>query len=100
MSQTVSMPSATTIPSEAPTRASDPPAAKSSKAKIVFPLLLAIATAVGVGSYVQGLGKESTDDAQVEGQGECGAPISGQVKQVLVKDNQHVNAGRHLGAAR
>lgn len=69
-------------------------APKAGKARIVFPLLLAIATVGGVATYLHGLGKESTDDAQVEAHVASVAPrVAGQVKRVLVKDNQEVKAG-------
>jgi membrane fusion protein (multidrug efflux system) len=56
---------------------------------------LLTAAAVGVGGlYVHGLGRESTDDAQVEGRiMNVSARISAQVARVLVEDNQIVNEG-------
>ena len=76
-----------------------PPAVakKPSRAKIVLPALLAVA-AVGVGTSVWlGRGKEATDDAQVEGHvATVAARVPGQVKRVLVKDNQQVKAGEAL----
>jgi len=70
---------------------------KPSRAKIVLPALLAVA-AVGVGTATWlGRGKEATDDAQVEGHvSTVAARVPGQVKRVLVKDNQPVKAGDAL----
>ncbi|HWP09621.1 MAG TPA: HlyD family secretion protein [Polyangiaceae bacterium] len=70
------------------------PAKKRSRALTVLPLL----TAAAIGSFAlvlaAGRGKETTDDAQVEGHVGSVAPrVSGQVKRVLVRDNQRVNAG-------
>lgn len=45
-------------------------------------------------AFLGGAGKETTDDAQIEGHVAFVAPhVAGQVKRVLVKDNQHVKAG-------
>lgn len=64
------------------------------KALIVLPLLAAVAVAGGTVAFVSGAGKQTTDDAQVEGHVAYVAPhVGGQVKRVLVKDNQHVKAG-------
>lgn len=69
-------------------------AAPRSRAKIVLPVLLALALLGGGGSYYAGLGHESTDDAQVEGHvGSVAARVSGQVVKVRVVDNQEVNVG-------
>jgi membrane fusion protein, multidrug efflux system len=69
-------------------------AAPRRKALVVLPLLTALAVAGGSLAYFAGLGKETTDDAQVEGHVAFVAPhVAGQVKRVLVKDNQQVNAG-------
>ncbi len=56
---------------------------------------LLTAAAVGVGGfYAHGVGRESTDDAQVEGRIMNVSPrISAQVARVLVEDNQIVNEG-------
>ena len=72
----------------------EPPKKKSPKARIVFAgVALAIAgTATTV--WVLGRGKESTDDAFVEGHvASVAARIQGQVVKVNVKDNQLVNVG-------
>jgi membrane fusion protein (multidrug efflux system) len=73
----------------------EPP--KRSRAKIVL-AALAAAALIGVGaSYGFGRGKEATDDAQVEGHvATVAARVAGQVKRVLVKDNQPVKAGQAL----
>ena len=45
-------------------------------------------------AFLGGANKETTDDAQVEAHVAFVAPhVAGQVKRVLVKDNQHVKAG-------
>ena len=63
-------------------------------ALVVLPLLAAVALGVGAFSYFGGAGKETTDDAQIEGHVAYVAPhVGGQVKRVLVKDNQHVSVG-------
>lgn len=78
----------------AETAAPTPPAKKTSRAMIVLPVLAGIA-AVGAGAvYWLGRGAEATDDAQVEGHvTNVAARVPGQVKRVLVKDNQVVKAG-------
>src|SRR4051812_10401615 len=65
-----------------------------SRAKILLPILVAIA-AIGSGTtYALSLGTETTDDAQVEGHVANVSPrIGGQVKRVLIQDNQEVKAG-------
>ena len=78
---------------EAP--AATPPAVKKSgRARIVLPVLVAVAAAVGGLSYARGMGNESTDDAQVEGHiVNVAARATGQVAHVLVHDNQLVEEG-------
>src|SRR5262245_37710099 len=65
-----------------------------SRALIVLPLLTLLAGA-GIGGYVFATrGRETTDDAQIEGHVANVAPrVSGQVTKVWVKDNQHVKPG-------
>jgi membrane fusion protein (multidrug efflux system) len=59
--------------------------------------LLAAAALTGGTAWFFSLGKESTDDAQVEGHVlSIAAHISGQVSRVLIKDNQVVGAGQVL----
>lgn len=68
--------------------------ARPSRAKIVFPALAILAATAGGGYYVHGIGRESTDDAQVEGHVVAvAARVSGQVRAVLVSDNQTVHEG-------
>jgi len=63
-------------------------------AVIVLPLLSALALSGGFALFLAGGGKETTDDAQIEGHVAYVAPhVAGQVKRVLVKDNQRVQAG-------
>ncbi len=76
--------------SNAPPAPAAPPAPKkkTSRAKILLPILIATATAIGGVAYARGLGVETTDDAQVEGHlVNVAARINGQVARVLVKDN-------------
>lgn len=69
-------------------------AQKPSRAKVILPVLIAAALGTGAIVYAMGRGKESTDDAQVEGRvSSVSARVSGQVKHVLVKDNQPVQVG-------
>src|SRR5690242_13374340 len=73
-----------------------PPVAnkRTGRAKILLPVLLALATAGGGVAYAAGAGAESTDDAQVEGHlVNVASRIPGQVARVMVKDNQVVEAG-------
>jgi membrane fusion protein (multidrug efflux system) len=71
-----------------------PAAKKTSRAKIVLPVLIALAATVGGVSYVRGIGVEATDDAQVEGHIlNVAARATGQVGRVLVHDNQLVEEG-------
>jgi membrane fusion protein (multidrug efflux system) len=82
---------------EAPTvegETSVAPPAKRSRAKILLPVLIAVAGAGSGTAYLVGRGSESTDDAEVEGHvATVAARVPGQVEQVLVKDNQEVKAG-------
>ena len=99
------MAAATTMTRESepvtPSAAAAPPAEKAalitpkrSKAPFGFGGLLLVAGGIGAYLYISRIGKESTDDAQVEGHvSNVAARISGQVKRVLVKDNQEVKAG-------
>lgn len=64
------------------------------KALVVLPLLTALAVAGGAALLLANRGRETTDDAQIEGHVAYVAPhVAGQVKRVLVKDNQRVQAG-------
>jgi len=60
----------------------------------VFAGLAALALVGALGAWALGHGKESTDDAQVEGRVVSVSPrVSGQVARVLVLDNQSVKQG-------
>jgi membrane fusion protein (multidrug efflux system) len=73
------------------------PAPRRSRAKVVLPVLLLLAAAVGGVKWARGRGLESTDDAQVEGHiVNVAARVSGTVGRVLVADNQRVEAGAVL----
>ena len=81
----------------APAPAEAPP--RRSRAKIVLPVLVALASVAGGTVLWLGRGHETTDDAQVEGHvATVAARVPGQVKQVLVTDNQKVKAGDVLVA--
>lgn len=70
------------------------PAKPRRRAPFVLGGLLLAAAAVAVAIYVTRIGKESTDDAQVEAHvSSVAARVSGQVKRVLVVDNQEIKAG-------
>ncbi len=75
-----------------------PPHGKLTRAQVLLPSLVAVlAAAVGSAIYVTGRGKESTDDAQVEGRvASVSARVSGQVSHVLMQDNQIVEASDPL----
>jgi len=67
---------------------------KRRRAPFVFGGLLVAAGALATFIYVSRLGNEKTDDAQVEGHVSSVAPrVAGQVKRVLVVDNQEVKVG-------
>jgi membrane fusion protein (multidrug efflux system) len=74
-----------------------PPATRATPRSRTKPLIggLLCVAALGAGTaYATGLGKESTDDAQVEGRViTISARVPGQVSRVLVHDNQLVQAG-------
>ncbi|HTS81941.1 MAG TPA: HlyD family secretion protein [Myxococcaceae bacterium] len=60
----------------------------------VFAGLVALAAVGALGAWIFGRGKESTDDAQIEGRVVSVSPrVSGQVEKVLVVDNQSVKQG-------
>jgi membrane fusion protein (multidrug efflux system) len=64
------------------------------RALIVFPVLLVVAVGGATALILSKRGKESTDDAYVEGHVASVSPrVSGQVLRVLVQDNQAVKAG-------
>jgi len=70
---------------------------KHRRAPFVFLGLLAAAGSIATYIYVSRLGKQKTDDAQVEAHvSNVAARTAGQVKRVLVVDNQEVKAGELL----
>ncbi|HEY1340046.1 MAG TPA: HlyD family secretion protein [Bryobacteraceae bacterium] len=70
---------------------------KRSPARIVVPVVLLILAAAGAFTYFAFRDQVSSDDAQVDGHISGIAPkISGNVIEVLVKDNQPVKAGQPL----
>ena len=70
------------------------PAKPRRRAPLVLAGLLVVAGGVAAVLYVSRLGKEKTDDAQVEAHASSvSARIKGQVKRVLVADNQEVKPG-------
>ena len=74
--------------------AAEKPKARRKRAPLVFGGLVLAAGAVAAYLYISRLGKEKTDDAQVEAHvASISARIAGQVKRVLVDDNQAVKAG-------
>ena len=77
-------------PAAAPTR----PGFRQRRSTQVFAGLTALAVVGALGAWALGRGKESTDDAQVEGRVVSVSPrVSGQVEKVLVVDNQSVKQG-------
>lgn len=74
-----------------------PSVKKRRRAPFVLGGLLVVAGAIATYIYVSRLGREKTDDAQVEAHvSNVSARIAGQVKRVLVVDNQEVKAGDPL----
>jgi membrane fusion protein (multidrug efflux system) len=64
------------------------------RALIALPVLAALGIAAGTSAYWLGRGQQTTNDAQVEGHvASVAARVSGQVEEVLVNDNQLVQAG-------
>jgi membrane fusion protein (multidrug efflux system) len=73
------------------------PAKRTSRAKFVLLGLVLAFAGIGGGAYAFGAGKETTDDAFVEGHvANVATRVQGQVVRVLVKDNQEVEAGDTL----
>jgi len=71
-----------------------PSSPKKKKAPLVFGGLAVVALGVAALIYVTRLGKEKTDDAQVEAHvATVSARVAGQVRRVLVEDNQPVKKG-------
>jgi membrane fusion protein, multidrug efflux system len=87
----------TTTPPARPDLAPKAKKAPRKKAPLVLGALVAVAAAIAGYIYVSSRGKESTDDAQVEGHiSNVAARVPGQVKRVLVTDDQQVKAGEVL----
>jgi membrane fusion protein, multidrug efflux system len=83
-------PSSVETPSTSPAERAKP----KGRARVVLPALLGVALVGGLLRFVLTYGRESTDDAQVEGHiGNVAPRVSGQVLKVRVKDNQAVKAG-------
>jgi membrane fusion protein (multidrug efflux system) len=71
-----------------------PPPRPRRRAPIVLGVLVLAAGAVATVLYFSRLGREKTDDAQVEAHASnVSARIAGQVRRVLVADNQNVKVG-------
>jgi membrane fusion protein, multidrug efflux system len=76
------------------TSGSEPPARRRSPVKFILLAMLAIGVAAGVWAYYHFRDRVSSDDAQVDAHIVAVAPkVSGNVIEVLVKDNQAVKAG-------
>lgn len=74
-----------------------PPVKKRRRAPLVFVGLLVVAGSIAAYIYVSRIGKEKTDDAQIEAHvSNVAARVAGQVKRVLVVDNQEVKPGELL----
>src|SRR5438874_1822443 len=81
-------------PTEPPPEATVVKPKKKKRAPLVFGVLLVVAAAIALYIYISRIGKEKTDDAQVEAHvANVSARITGQVKRVLVEDNQDVKVG-------
>jgi membrane fusion protein, multidrug efflux system len=81
-------------PVETPSTSSAERAKPKGRARIVLPVLLGVALVGGVLRFILTHGRESTDDAQVEGRiGNVAPRVAGQVLKVRVQDNQPVKAG-------
>ena len=71
--------------------------AKRSKARVLLPIFAVGALLIGTIVYLLGVGKEATDDAQIEGRViPVAARVQGQVAKVAVADNQRVEEGEIL----
>jgi membrane fusion protein (multidrug efflux system) len=69
--------------------------ARRARTKYLLGGLVLVAVVAAGTAYAAGIGKESTDDAQVEGRViVVSARVPGQVARVLVQDNQLVDAGQ------
>ncbi len=75
----------------------DTPPRRSNRPFIILGLILASIAVAGFVYYLLNRGYATTDDAEIDGDITTIAPqIAGRVVQVLVNDNQHVNAGQVL----
>jgi membrane fusion protein (multidrug efflux system) len=73
------------------------PAKPRNRAKVIFPALIGLAVVGGGLRYALTHGRETTDDAQIEGRVvNVAARVTGQVTKVLVLDNQAVKTGELL----
>jgi membrane fusion protein (multidrug efflux system) len=74
--------------------ATTPPKVARKKAPYIFGVLALAAAGYGAHLYISSRGTETSDDAQVEGHvSNVAARVAGQVKRVLIHDNQLVKAG-------
>jgi membrane fusion protein, multidrug efflux system len=94
---TLTAQSPSTVPKVLERTEAAPPSAPAKpipRALIVLPSLALVAGGIGITGFLLGRGKETTDDAQVEGHVANVSPrVAGQVLHVLVKDNQLVHVG-------
>jgi membrane fusion protein (multidrug efflux system) len=81
--------------SEARKRAADPRKKRTIRFVILAVIVLAVIAAIPISAYYSA--RESTDDAQVDGHVIPISPrVTGNIKSVLVNDNQQVRAGQEL----
>jgi membrane fusion protein (multidrug efflux system) len=81
-------------PPSIPAGRDTPTVKKRRRAPLVVVGLLVAAAGIAALLYVLRLGREKTDDAQVEAHvANVAARVAGQVKRVLVEDNQEIKAG-------
>jgi membrane fusion protein (multidrug efflux system) len=87
-----------TVPANAPVPLpTPPPAPRRKRTPRLLAALVAAALVTSGAWYLATAGRESTDDAQVEGRVmNVAARVPGQVLRVHVRDNQEVNAGELL----
>jgi membrane fusion protein (multidrug efflux system) len=85
------------LPVQLPVAEAPPAPPRRKRSTQVLAGLVGLAILGGLGLWVAGRGKESTDDAQVEGRVVSVSPrVSGQVAEVRVIDNQSVKQGQLL----
>ncbi|MCC6239360.1 MAG: HlyD family secretion protein [Phycisphaerales bacterium] len=74
-----------------------PPRSRSHVRHLIIGVLVVLALAAGGAYYIYSLNYESTDDAFIEGHViAIASQATGRVQQVLIDDNQHVQAGQIL----